>query len=108
MQDGQRVVQVVQTVVVTVPVSKIIKLSLGAEGVQVYGTDGKKLDPKEVQKLAAKPVAALASTDGKPVDPFYLRLARAGTLVLVFPPSAADAPDQPKGERLIPSKPVKE
>jgi hypothetical protein len=44
--------------------------------------------------------AALLSWDGKPVDPFYLRLAKEGTLVLVGPkavdlkaPAAARPPD---------------
>jgi hypothetical protein len=105
VNEGQRVVQVTRTVMVSVPVQQMIKLPLDGKGAQVYGTDGKKIDPKDVRKRVTKSVAALLSTDGKPVDPFYLRLAREGTLVIVAPTAGGEgrplrknfsAPDQPK------------
>src|SRR5438045_3688429 len=63
---------------VFVPVQEAVRLSLAAKGVTVFGTDGKPIDSKEVGKLLNKPTAVLVSADGKPVDPFYLRLAREG------------------------------
>ncbi|HEY7155166.1 MAG TPA: hypothetical protein VH575_14485 [Gemmataceae bacterium] len=102
VQTEQGVVQVTKakTIEVPVPVQRITRVSLDDKGVQVYGADGKKIDPKEVRKRVAKPVAALLSADGKPVDPFYLRLAREGTLVFVIPaaPLRQDFsdPDRPK------------
>jgi hypothetical protein len=90
VQVGQQTRTVTETVMVSVsfPVQQVIRVSLDDNGVQVYGADGKKIDPKDVGKRVAKPVAALLSADGKPVDPFYLRLAREGTLVFVVPAAA--------------------
>jgi len=94
VQVGQQVRQVVETKMIQV--TRTVTLRLDGEDVQVYGADGKKIDPKEVRKLVRKPVAALVSTDGKPVDPFYLRLAREGTLVIVV-----STPATPEGGRDI-------
>lgn len=101
VQVGQQTQTVAETVEVPVPTQQIIRVSLDDKGVQVYGADGKKIDPKEVSKRVVKPVAALLSADGKPVDPFYLRLAREGTLVFVVPTAASlrqdfSDPDRPK------------
>jgi hypothetical protein len=90
-EDGQ-VRRVTQTVMVAVP--RTVVRNLDIESVQFYGLDGKKIESKEVRKLLTKDMPALLSVDGKPVDRFYLRLAREGTLVLVVPPSA----DRPWGE----------
>jgi hypothetical protein len=79
---GGQVQKVTETVMV--PVQRMIQRKVDGENVEVYGIDGKKIDPEEVRKLARKTVPALVSSDGKPVDPFYLRLAREGTLVLVL------------------------
>ena len=68
----------------SVPVMRIVDL----DKVRVFGVDGKKIEAKEVRKLLTQPMPALLSADGKPVDRFYLRLARKGTLVLVVPPTA--------------------
>jgi hypothetical protein len=112
VQVGQQVQTVTETV--RVPVMVTVNLMLDGKGVEVYGADGKKIDPKDVRKRVAKPVAALISADGKPVDPFYLRLAREGTLVIVVPATDADgpplrkdfsAPDQPKKD-VGPKQPV--
>jgi hypothetical protein len=53
--------------------------------VQVYGTDGKRIDPKAVLGLLRKEVLALCSINGDPVDPIHLRLIKAGTLIFVVP-----------------------
>jgi hypothetical protein len=102
---GQEIKQVQQTVqrqvTVMVPVPRIVNRTLDLEKVPFYGVDGKKIDDKDVKKMLVRPVAALVSADGKPVDRFYLQLARPGTLVLVLPPAEAGMP----GEALIPPGP---
>jgi hypothetical protein len=98
---GQEVRTVTETVMV--PVMETVNLTLDGEGVEVYGIDGKKIDPKDVRKRVTKPVAVLVSADGKPVDPFYLRLAREGTLVIVVPtPASGATPKPPEGRTPVP------
>jgi hypothetical protein len=103
VQVGQETRTVAETVMV--PVLETVNLALDGESVEVYGADGKKLDPKDVRKQVTKPVAALVSADGKPVDPFYLRLAREGTLVIVVPMAAAGAAPKPPERRTPLPKP---
>ncbi|MGH7172293.1 MAG: hypothetical protein ACRELG_18610, partial [Gemmataceae bacterium] len=69
-----------------VPHQYEVKRQLTLEDMRIYGPDGKKMESKDVKKLLTKPTPALLSVDGRPVDRFYLRLARKGTLVLVIPP----------------------
>ncbi|HTU16626.1 MAG TPA: hypothetical protein VMG10_01075 [Gemmataceae bacterium] len=76
--------QVTRTVMV--PVFQQMIRTVDLDGVRVFGVNGKKIETKEVRKQLAKPMPALVSVDGNPVDPFYLRVAREGTLVLVIPP----------------------
>jgi hypothetical protein len=54
--------------------------------VHIFGVDGKAVDSKAVQNLlrGEKKILVLASTDGRKVDPFYLRIIKEGTLVLVL------------------------
>jgi RNA polymerase sigma factor (sigma-70 family) len=53
--------------------------------VKVFTANGKPLDSKEVQNiLGDRKTLVLASTDGRKVDPFYLRIIKEGTLVLVI------------------------
>jgi hypothetical protein len=62
--------------------------------VRVYDTAGKKVEAKALAGLLGKEIPALASADGKKVDPLHLRLIKEGTLVLVLPkakPQAAPA-----------------
>jgi hypothetical protein len=94
VNDGRQAVQEQQTVMV--PVTRMVRRSVAIEKLRVHGLDGKKIDAKDLRKLAAKPTPALLSADGKPVDRFYLQLAREGTLVLVVPPLDADAGEAPK------------
>src|SRR5207244_2886620 len=87
-----------------VPVFEEMKIGLTDPGVTVYGVDGKKLDATRVRLPGPTPV--LVSADGNPVDPFYLRLAREGTLVIVAPrnfPGDGPMPLPPK-EELPPPK----
>jgi hypothetical protein len=91
--NGQMKVVQVQ---VPVTVTEQRQIALTDEGVTVFGPDGKKLDPKNLPKLTGA-VAVLLSADGKEVDPFYLALARPGTLVIVAPGLAS-----PPGPDLAP------
>ena len=83
-----------QTRVVMVPVTENRRVFLDDPGVSVCGPDGKKIDPKNLPKLTG-PAPALVSADGKDVDPFYLGLAKQGTLVIVAPSFAGPQPPGP-------------
>jgi hypothetical protein len=103
-QQRQRTVVVggqTQTVTETVmvPVMRMIQRKVDGENVEVCGVDGKKIDPDEVRKLAGKTLPVLVSSDGKPVDPFFLRLAREGTLVLVISAKEPKPVPVPKTDR---------
>ena len=78
------------TVTVMVPTHRQVMRRVALENMRIYGHDGKKIDSKEVKKFLTRPMPALLSADGKPVDRFYLRLASKGTLVLVIPPLAGN------------------
>ena len=98
--EGGQVRRVTETVMV--PVTRMVERKVDGENVEAYGVDGKKIDRDDVRKLAGKTLPVLVSSDGKPVDPFYLRLAREGTLVLVISAKAGPAPAAPKEEKLKP------
>ncbi|HVS38211.1 MAG TPA: hypothetical protein VMS17_21810 [Gemmataceae bacterium] len=93
---------------VNVPVTEQRRITLDADGVTVYGADGKKIDAKNLPKIAG-PVPILVSTDGKEVDPFYLGLAKQGTLIVVSQALAGAGPMEalppPKGPETVPPKP---
>jgi hypothetical protein len=61
------------------------------EGVKVYTTAGKEVSPKDVPDKLRKPAIVLLAADGKKVDPFYLKIIKSDTLVLVAPVMAAPA-----------------
>jgi len=84
VQEGGR--NVTKTETVTVPIYETILSPIDGKEIQVYGVDGKKIDPKDLRGLIKGQTPAFQSADGKPVDPFYLRLAREGTVILVGPP----------------------
>jgi hypothetical protein len=52
--------------------------------VQVFDHNGKRLAPNDIPRFL-KSMPVLVSSDGKPVDPFYLRLLREGSLIVVSP-----------------------
>lgn len=87
--DG-RVRQVTQTVMV--PVLRQSSRILALDKVEIYGHDGKKLAPADVKKHLSRTVPALLSRNGMPVDRFYLRMVREGTLILVIPPAHVPPP----------------
>src|SRR5262249_48830390 len=72
--------------------------------VKVYDSRGRTVDPKDLPKLLKNPVPVLVSTDGKKVDPYYLKKVKKGTLVLV-PPKAQDKPYQlEEGPSVLPAR----
>jgi hypothetical protein len=52
--------------------------------VQAHGTDGKPIDAKRLRERLVNGTAVLVSADGRPVDSFYLRLLKDGTVILVI------------------------
>src|SRR5439155_24937998 len=68
------------------PVANENVMQFDSKDVQVFTVEGKAVDSKEVEELlAGKKTVVLASSDGRKVDPFYLRIIKEGTLVLVIP-----------------------
>lgn len=82
VQDGVARAVVVQ---MTEFVTTFRLRTVAGKDVQGYDTSGKKVDADTVRRRLNKDTPVLISVDGKPVDPFYLKLIRPGTLVLVIP-----------------------
>ena len=80
---GGRAVKEMYTVTTlkTVQVTRRIK----GEGVKVYTVAGKEVDAKDVPEKLKKPTIVLFAVDGNKVDPFYLKIVKADTLVIVQP-----------------------
>ncbi len=74
-----------RTVEEQVPITVPRLVALEDNVTEVFGPDGKRIDPAEVRKRITRACPVLVSSDGKPVDPFYLSLAREGTLIVVSP-----------------------
>jgi hypothetical protein len=80
--NGQAVKQVVSVVdYKTVQVTRRVS----AEGVKVTTAAGKDVDAKELPERLRKPTIVLLAADGKKVDPFYLKIVKSDTLVIVTP-----------------------
>ncbi len=95
---GDKVVQ--RVVMVKVPVVEQQRVALDGKGVEVFDHAGKRIAPKDVPRFL-KSMPVLVSADGKPVDPFYLRLVREGMLIVVAP-ALASSPGAP----IMPAVPV--
>jgi len=76
---------------VMIPVVEQFMVGLNDPGVEVYDTNGKRLDINN--KRFAGPMAVLVSADANRVDPFFLRLVREGTLVVVVTRNHKSGPD---------------
>jgi hypothetical protein len=74
-----------RTETVTVPVIRQIKVHLNDKDVQVFGADGKRIAAEDVPKMIPRAGPILVSSDGKPIDPFYLRLLREGAVSVASP-----------------------
>jgi hypothetical protein len=76
-----------------------------SKDVQAYSVDGKKLDANALRDRLARETPVLISGNGQKVDPFYLRVVKEDTLVLLLPPpreGPAKAPPpkpEPRRER---------
>jgi hypothetical protein len=88
--DGKVVIEQVplqQEVMVTVmkPARwREVKLTVGDKGVEVRDLAGKEVPAAKLAGLLEKETAVLLSSSGT-VDPFYLQLAKEGTLVVIAP-----------------------
>ena len=72
-----------QSVKVPIPSNRTAskqRVMIDARQVKAFGTDGKEIDAKKLARLLAKETPVLVSADGKPIDPFYLRVVKEGTL----------------------------
>jgi hypothetical protein len=98
IMNGVAVKQLVQ-VVVNKPVQ--VTRRIKPEGVKVYTAAGKEVDAKDVPDKLKKPTIVLFAADGNKVDPFYLKIIKPDTLVVVAPapsPTAAPEPTERKKE----------
>jgi hypothetical protein len=92
---------VTQTVTVTVFKTVQVTRRIKPEGVKVYTAAGKEVDAKDVPDKLKKPAIVLFANDGNKVDPFYLKIIKPDTLVVVAPapsPTAAPEPVEKKKE----------
>jgi len=79
-KDGKPVTYTVEVIAhKTVMVTRRLK----AEGVTVYTTAGKEVPGKDVADKLKKPTVVLLAGDGNEVDPFYLKIVKPDTLVIV-------------------------
>jgi hypothetical protein len=88
-------------------VQRVARFELDKGKTRFFDATGKAIGPKELGKRLKRATAVLVSTDGREVDPFYLRLARPDTVVVVSPEfaQAMDPPGPPPAPPLskIPS-----
>jgi hypothetical protein len=104
---GNRVEKRQRTVMV--PVLRQVKVKLAAEGVRIVTAGGKRIEPRNLDAVLKRMTPVLVSSDGKDVDPFYLRLLRADALIVIAPelatqPGMAPAPALPGGAEKAPEK----
>jgi hypothetical protein len=95
---GNAVVQRQVARTVFVPVTEHVVLN----NVQVFDGTGKRLDPGQVRRLIKGETPVLMSSDGKAIDPFYLRALREDTLIIVVPPGV-EVPPLPQREPFDPA-----
>jgi RNA polymerase sigma factor (sigma-70 family) len=93
------------------PVAKENVKSFEASDVKAFDVQGKPMDSKDLSKLLEKKTLVLCSTDSRKVDPFYLRIIKDGTVVLVIskplwdPPTGFVPPTDAEPPRLSPQQP---
>jgi hypothetical protein len=70
--------------------------------IQVFGRDGKQVDPKALRELLKKETAVLVTLDGERPNLSYLKTLKEGTLVLVFPkPSTSETPSTKEAKKVL-------
>jgi hypothetical protein len=90
---GQPAAEVVTVRVATqVPETRMIQ----ATGFQAFDLAGKRLEARTLPGLLKGWTDVLVSADGKMVDPFYLRVIREGTPVLIVPGFAPEPTPPPR------------
>jgi hypothetical protein len=90
--DGKAVTE---EYVVTTVTQMVQTRRLAAKTVKVYTTEGKEVDPKDAAEKLRKQTIVLMSCDGQKVDPFYLKIIKPDTLVIVPPPPPPEQPEKP-------------
>lgn len=98
------VLQQGKPVAVTYPV-QVVVMQMSMRTTQIdkpraYDTAGKEIDAGRLAELLKHETAVLVSGDGKPLDPFYLRTVKDGTLILA-------AGSGPVGTPFLPAPAVK-
>ncbi len=63
--------------------------------VRAFDLMGQPIETQQLHKLLARETTVVVSADGKNVDPFYLRVMKEGTIVLVLPPPPAPPRPEP-------------
>jgi hypothetical protein len=82
---------ITETYTVTVPVTRQTRQQFAAKDAKVYTAGGKEVDAKDVPEKLKKPTIVLLSANGQKVDPFYLKIIKEDTLVIVSSPPQAPA-----------------
>jgi hypothetical protein len=104
-----------QTHTVAVPTTVNQTVLYAAKSVKVYGIDGKEVEQDRVADVLRQRTVILLSANGQSVDPFYLKVVRPGTLILVGPATgdgapavgAVPAPVPPAPPAVVPPPPAK-
>ena len=86
---------------VTVVVYRTVLQPVQVDKAQFYDTAGKEIDAPRAARLLSKQQVVLVSADNKPLDPFYLRTVKEGTLI-VRRPMTSGPPVAPDLSRPIP------
>jgi len=96
---GGRVVPVVEEV--TVLHHRMEQRVVRVMKARYYDTAGKEIEVDRAARLLSRPTVVLLSADGKPLDPYYLRTVKEGTLTVVRP--VQGVPAVPGGPALVPA-----
>ncbi len=73
---------------VLVPIMIETKAAMSAKEYTAYDVAGTKIEEKDLASALKKHPLVLLSSDGKKIDPAYLKMFRDGTVVLVVAPAA--------------------
>ena len=99
--DGKEVqIEYVVKTVLYVPRLRL----LPEKGVKVHTAAGKEVEAKDLAEKLKKPTAVFLAWDGNKVDPFYLKLLKPDTLVIVPPPPEPVPADS--GAKPMPKAPL--
>jgi len=90
---------VTQTVAVVVHKTVQVEIRMKAQGVKVYTAAGKEVDARDVPDKLKKPTVVLYAADGNKVDPFFLKIIKPDTLVIVAPLAGGGAAPEPPRDK---------